>query len=67
MKEGDQSRTNSAHSAECRARVAEILSDDVEFRTKMKRAEERKEGGHFAQAQEANGNFVLLFFATGIC
>ena len=44
MKEGDLSRTNLAHSAECRARVAEILADDVEFRTKMKRAEERKEG-----------------------
>ena len=39
----DQSRTNLAHSAECKARVAEILADDVEFRTKMKRAEERKE------------------------
>ena len=36
MKEGDQSRTNLAHSAECRARVAETLADDVEFRTKMK-------------------------------
>ena len=40
----DQSRTKLAHSAECKARVAEILDDDVEFRTKMKRAEERKEG-----------------------
>ena len=48
MKEGDQSRTNSAHSAECRARVAEILADDVEFRIKMKRAEERKEGARRA-------------------
>ena len=44
LKEGNQSQTNLAHSAECRARVAEILADDVEFRTKMKRAEERKEG-----------------------
>ena len=48
MKERDQSRTNLAHSAECRARVAEILADDVEFRTKMKRAEERKEGARRA-------------------
>ena len=48
MKEGDQSRTNLAHSAECRARVAEILADDVEFRTKMKRVEERKEGARRA-------------------
>ena len=30
--------------AECRARVAEILADDMEFRTKMKKAVERKEG-----------------------
>ena len=42
MKKGDQSRTNLAHSAECRARFAKILADDVEFRTKMKRANERK-------------------------
>ena len=48
MKEGDHSRTNLAHSAECRARVAEFLADDVEFRTKMKRAEERKEGARRA-------------------
>ena len=47
-KEGDQSRTNLAHSAECRARVSEILADDVEFRTKMKRAGERKDGARRA-------------------
>ena len=44
MKEGDQSQTNLVHSAECTARVAGISADDVEFRTKMQRAEERKEG-----------------------
>ena len=44
MKEGDHSRTNFAHSADCRARVAEILADDIEFRTKMRKAVERKEG-----------------------
>ena len=44
MKEGDHSRTNLAHSADCRARVAEILADDIAFRTKMRKAVERKEG-----------------------
>ena len=44
MKEGDHSRTNLAHSAECRARVAEILADDVGFQTKMRKAHERMEG-----------------------
>ena len=44
MKEGDLSRTNLAHSTECRARVAEILADDVGFQTKMRKAAERKEG-----------------------
>ena len=44
MKEGDHSRTNLAHSADCRALVAEILADDIAFRTKMRKAVERKEG-----------------------
>ena len=44
MKEGDLSRTNLAHSTECRARFAEILADNVGFQTKMRKAEERKEG-----------------------
>ena len=44
MKEGDHSRTNLAHSADCRARVAEILADDISFRTKMRKAVGRKEG-----------------------
>ena len=44
MKEGDHSRTNLAHSAESRARVAEILADDVGFQTKKTKAAERKEG-----------------------
>ena len=43
-KEEDHSRTNLAHSAECRARVAEILADDVGFQAKMRKAQERKEG-----------------------
>ena len=34
--------------ADCRARVAEILADDVKFRTKMKRVEERQEGARRA-------------------
>ena len=42
--EGDHSRTNLAHCAECRARVAEILADDVGFQTKMRKAQGRKEG-----------------------
>ena len=44
MKEGDHSRTNLALSADCRARVAEILADDIAFRSKMRKAVERKEG-----------------------
>ena len=44
MKEGDHSRANLAHSAECRARVAEILASDVGLQTKMTKAAERKEG-----------------------
>ena len=44
VKKGDHSRTNLAHSAECRARVAEILADDVGIQTKMGKAAERKEG-----------------------
>ena len=44
MKEGDHSRSNLAHSAERRARVAEILADDVGFQSKMRKAQERKEG-----------------------
>ena len=44
MKDGDHSRTNLAHSADCRARVAEILADDIAFRTKMRKEVERKEG-----------------------
>ena len=44
VKEGDHSRTDLAHSAECRARVGEILADDVGFQTKMRKAHERKEG-----------------------
>ena len=44
MKEGDHSRTNLAHSAERKARVAEILADDVGIQTKMRKAQERKEG-----------------------
>ena len=34
MKVGDHSQTNLAHSAECRARVAELLAEDVGFQTK---------------------------------
>ena len=37
LKEDEHSRTNLAHNADCRARIAEILADDVAFRTKMKR------------------------------
>ena len=44
MKEGDLSRTNLAHSTECKASVAEILADDVGFQTKMRKTTERKEG-----------------------
>ena len=44
MKEGDHSQTNLAHSAEGRARVAEILADDAGFQTQMRKATERKEG-----------------------
>ena len=44
MKEGDHSRTNLTHSADCRACVAEIFADDVASRTKMKKAVDRKEG-----------------------
>ena len=44
-KEGDHCQTTLAQSAECRARVAEILADDVGFQTKMRKAQERKEGG----------------------
>ena len=44
MKEEDHSRTDLPHSAECRARVAEILADDVGFQTRMRKAAERKEG-----------------------
>ena len=44
MKEGDYTRTNLAHSADCRARVAEILADDIAFRTKVRKAVGRKEG-----------------------
>ena len=44
MKEGGHSRTNLGHSADCRARVAEILADDIAFRTKMRKAVGRKEG-----------------------
>ena len=44
MKEGDHSRTNLAHSADCRERFVEILADDIAFRTKMMKAVTRKEG-----------------------
>ena len=44
MKEGDHSRTNLAHSADWRAPVAEILADDIAFRTKMRKAVELQEG-----------------------
>ena len=42
MKEDDHSRTNLAHNADCRASLAEILVDDVAFRTKMRKAVETK-------------------------
>ena len=42
MKEDDHSRTNLAHNADCRARLAEFLVDDVAFRTKMRKAVETK-------------------------
>ena len=73
MKDGDHSRTNLAHSAECRARAAEILADDMEFRTKMKKAVERKEGarhvvepfpkvqiGGSSSSGSAPGEFIAL-------
>ena len=44
MREGDHSQTNLAHSADCRARVADSLADDMAFRTKMRNAVARKEG-----------------------
>ena len=44
MKEGDHSRINLTHSADSRARVVEILADDVGFQTKKTKAAERKEG-----------------------
>ena len=44
LKKGDHSSTDLAHSADCRARVVEILADDIAFRTRMKKAMGRKEG-----------------------
>ena len=42
MKEDEHSRTNLAHNADCRARIAESLVDDVAFRTKVRKAVETK-------------------------
>ena len=42
MKEDEHSRTNLAHNADCRARIAEILAGDVAFRTKVRKAVETK-------------------------
>ena len=44
--------TNLAHSAECRGRVAEILANDVEFRTKLKKDEDRQAGARDAMEEE---------------
>ena len=52
-KDGDLSRTDLARSAECRARVAEILAVDVEIRTKVKRAVELKDGAFHVVEQSA--------------
>ena len=52
MKEGGHSRTNLAHSAACRARMADILLDDVEFRANVERAEERRGMEPFPEVQK---------------
>ena len=51
LKEDEHSRTNLAHNADCRARIAEILADDVAFRTKMKR---RRTSHHGLISQSAS-------------
>ena len=67
MKDGDHSRTNLAHSADCRARVAEILADDIGIRTKMRKAVERKEGStshHGAISQSASSRQYVVWVCS---
>ena len=42
MQEGDLTKVSLAHSAQCKARIRDILADDAEFRRKSEQAEARK-------------------------
>ena len=64
MMEGDHTRANPAHSAECRASVVEFFADDVGFQIKMRTAAERK-GGERRPLERASRPSVRALRASG--